>query len=209
METTTSVAEQQDTKAGRTVLNRASDAVVRAFIDSVARDCPHFMGDDLIHYTNPKTDAKTLLSRIIYAAEYAPSCIDILADHKLLARRGYIIDSDLVRMSLREMTDHCTKPMLDELGLVLKAREESLVQLLAEPSPNPTPAEPVAAPERKTAIVNDEMLGRIEIDVETAAVIRVVPDTDAMGDILVDDAGLVEVKDNTETAKQSNIWGSW
>lgn len=62
-------------------------------------------------------------------------------------------------------------------------------------------------PKRKTAIVNDEVLRKIEIDVETAAVISVLPDTDAIGDIPVDDEGQVKVKDNTETAKELNIWG--
>jgi hypothetical protein len=209
METTTIAAEQpEEAHAGRAP-NRASDAVVRAFIDSVARDCPHFMGDDLAHYTDGKITPKTLLARIIHAAEYTPSTVDILADPKLLTRRGFIIDADLSRMSLREMTDHCSKPMLDELATHLRAREASLVELLAEPSSSPAPTQPAAVPERRTAIVNDEMLGRIEIDVDTAAVIRVVPDSDSNGEILVDDAAQVQVNADTETAKQSKIWGSW
>lgn len=63
------------------------------------------------------------LPQIIYAAEYTPSCIEILADHKLLAGRGYIINSDLVRISLRNMTDHYTKPMHEELVGLPETRE--------------------------------------------------------------------------------------
>lgn len=147
------------------------------------------MSDDLAHYTDGKITPKTLLARIIHAAEYTPSTVDILADHKLLTRRGFIIDADLSRMSLREMADHCSAPMLEELAEQLRVREASLVELLAEASPSPAASEPTAVPERRTAIVNDEMLSRIEIDVDTAAVIRIVPVTDSNGEILVDDVG--------------------
>lgn len=147
-----------------------------------------------------------MLARIIHAAEYTPSTVDILAAPKLLTRRGFIIDADLSRMNLRERTDHCSKRMLDELATHPRAREASLVELLAEPSSSPALTQPVAVPERRTAIVNDEMLSRIEIDVDSAAVIRVVPDTDSNGAILVDDAAQVQVNADTETAKQSKIW---
>lgn len=189
--------------------NRSSEANIRAFVAKMAAECPYFIGGDSKHFEDASLPAETLLSRIVAAIEYTPSSIELLADQKGLMRKGFLIDSDLTRMTLRNIADHCSKPMLDELAGKMREHEAHLVQLLADPSPNPEPVPVEVVPKRETAIVNDEMLGRIEIDVETAAVLRVVPDSDAMGDILVDDAGQVEVNADTETAKQSNIWGSW
>jgi hypothetical protein len=156
----------------------------------------------------PGLDVHTKLATIIYEVEYHPSTLVILADQKALIRKGFLVDADIPQLSLRNMTEHCTKLMLDELAERIKAHEKSLVDLLVEPSPAAA-VEAVPAPERETAIVNDEMLGRIEIDVKTAEIVRMVSDNDAMGDILVDDGHQVVVTLDTETAKQSNVWGSW
>lgn len=64
------------------------------------------------------------------------------------------------------------------------------------------------APGRKTIIVND-MLGRIELDAETAEVVGILTDNDSAGTLIVDDADQVEVTQNSETAKRSNVWASW
>lgn len=131
----------------------------------------------------------------------------ILADQKAIIHKGFLVDGDIPQLSLRNLTEHCTRPMLFELESTIKAHEDSLVELLVEPAPK-LEVEPAAAA-RETAIVNDEMLVRIEIDVKTAEIVTMVSNNDAMGEILVDEAGQVMVTLDNETAKQSKGWGSW
>ena len=180
--------------------------MIQAFLDALISECPYALADTK-KAKETAVDTRTLLATAIYEIEYHPSTLAILADQKALIKKGFLVDADIPQLTLRNMTDHCTKPMLDELAEKVRAQEASLVEVLAEPSPAVEGSKP-AAPARETVIVNDEMLGRIEIDAKTAEVIRVVPDTDARGDVLVDDGHKVVVTD-TETSKQSTIWGSW
>lgn len=196
--------ETIDTGIGKTVA-RASEKTIRAFIDLMMLQCPHTTAD-IKASGDIKTD--TALANLIYTVEYLPSTLALLADQKALIKKGFLVDADIRQLSLRNMTEHCTKPMLDELAIAVKAHEDNLVAILVEPAPK-TDIEKPSAPERETAIVNDEMLGRIEIDVKTAEIVRMVSDNDAMGDILVDDSHAVVVTLDAETAKQSTVWGSW
>jgi hypothetical protein len=186
--------------------NKSSSRHIRSFMTKMAGECPHTVGAEL-DVLNETLPATTLLARVIHAIEYTPSKVELLADHTGLARKGFIVDTDLNKMTLRQMTDHCAAPMLEELATKMREHEAGLVALLVEPE---EPAAPVQeAPARKTILVNDEMLGRVEIDAETAEVVRIVPDNDAMGEVLVDDAEHVDVESGAETAKGSTVWGSW
>lgn len=185
--------------------NKSSERHVRAFLAKMMDDCPHTVGE--VNVLEKSVPAATLLGRLIMAIDYTPSKVEILADHAGLAKKGFIVDTDLSKMTLRNIADHCAAPMLAELEEKLREHEAGLVALLVEPSESAAPVQ--EAPARKTVVVNDEMLGRVEIDAETAEVVRIVPDTDAMGEVLVDDADHVEIEAGAETAKGSTVWGSW
>ncbi|GJJ03318.1 hypothetical protein RugamoR64_38560 [Duganella rhizosphaerae] len=71
--------------------------------------------------------------------------------------------------------------MLEDPGKVHIKLEAKLVGLLTNPEAYKDEP-PVSAPARRTAIVNDEMPGRIEIDCDTAKVVGLLTDNDAIGD---------------------------
>lgn len=56
-----------DTGLGKTV-SRLSDKAIRAFVEQMAMQWPHFMGADKAHF-NPSLDARILLARAIEAVD--------------------------------------------------------------------------------------------------------------------------------------------
>ncbi|GJJ03317.1 hypothetical protein RugamoR64_38550 [Duganella rhizosphaerae] len=52
----------------------------------------------------PESEAKSAFA----AVEYTPNSVDILTDQGNLARKGFILDADLGKMTLRNMIDHCS-----------------------------------------------------------------------------------------------------
>lgn len=181
---------------------RITGAQMRQFVINMVKLYPTFMGGkDNPEFDNPSISSATLLSRVISALNYTPSAITILADPKGLAKKGFLTDADLTGMTLRQMTEHCSRPMLRELELTIKDHEKRLIEELAKPKEPPKP--------HTTTITHDELLGRVEIDCETGKVVRIIDDHESMGETLVDDTEHVQLDSSAETAKQSNEWGSW
>lgn len=184
---------------------RIPEKAMRAFVISLAELCPHFMGGKPEYFGDTSIKADALLSRVIMALDYTPSSIDALADHDSLTRAGIIEDVDLPRMTVRQMTDHCTVSMLREIEKAAIDHESKLVTAAAAVV-EPTPAQ---FEEPKTEIIDHPLLGPVEVDSATGQVLRVVPIPDGPCEIMVDDTAQVIVDLDAETAKQSNVWGSW
>lgn len=189
--------------------NKTSAANMRSFVKKMAALCPHFMGGKPEFFDDPKIEPETLLARVIAAIDYTPSSINILANLKDLARAGVIEDKDLSRMTVRQLTFHCSRTMLNELEAAILEHEGKLVVAAALEPPFIKKAGPEDIDIPETEIIIDPMLGRIEVDSLTGELVRVVPDTDAAGEVIVDDTAHVTVDTSTETAKQSKDWGSW
>lgn len=181
--------------------NRSSDANIRQFVKNLAERYPTFMGGDMEKFDQSAIAGATLLARVISAINYTPSSIELLADHAGLTKKGIITDADLTSMTLRMMTDHCSRPMMVDLENKVRAHEKKLIEELAKPA--------AEKKEHTTVVVQDELLGRVEVNAETGEMVRIVDDHESAGEVLVDDTTHIDVEANAASAEQSQEWGSW
>lgn len=186
--------------------NRSSVAAISSFLADLKDACPLFIGERWSSGTT--VSAHTALAQVISALDFTPSTLAILADPAGLARKGYLVDTDLPRLTLRVMTEHCTKPMLKEIQVRAFAQEKAIVEGTSDGMTIADVPAPDLDDGPSTEIIEDEVLGRVQVDSNTGEILQVLTGDDADPDVLVDVADVLQVE-NTETAKQSNVWGSW
>ncbi|WP_426173676.1 hypothetical protein [Massilia sp. TWR1-2-2] len=68
---------------------------MRQFVKNMAERYPHFMGgaDESFINGDPSISGAAFLSRVISSLNYTPSSIDLLPDHKGLAKHGVLTDA--------------------------------------------------------------------------------------------------------------------
>ena len=67
---------------------------MRQFVKNMAERYPHFMGGtDESFVDDPSISGAAFLSRVISSLNYTQSSIDLLPDHKGLAKHGVLTDA--------------------------------------------------------------------------------------------------------------------
>lgn len=184
--------------------NRSTDFAIRQWVIKMAETYPRTIGGTKDSFADPSIPASTFLARIIHALDYVPSSLSLLAQGRVLSRKGYIDDSDIKRMSMRELSvDHCSRPLLEELTQRIADNEVKLIHEAEKKEEVKVTEDLLADLAGETGMrgssgkelveVDDPILGKIKLD-QYGEVVGVVAET--------------EEAPVMSEAKPSE-WGSW
>lgn len=106
--------------------NKSSDAAIRAFIIEMAHKYPRTVGGRPELFEDPSIPAVTFLARIYFAIDYQPSSLAVLCKPEVYTRKGLTMPP--AEMSVPEIANQVSRPMLDEIELLIADREAQLIE---------------------------------------------------------------------------------